>query len=321
MARFLREADVVQLLTMEDALAAVEQAIREQGLGTAVNHPRFRLRGGGAVLQMMTALVPGLNAMGFKVYRSGGGGARSGPGFQVVLFSTESGELLAIMEGSRLGQVRTGAASGVATKYLARSDARSVGVIGTGYQARTQLQAVAAVRPIQQVRAFSRNPENRQKFCQEMTETLGVEVVPAESAQEAVKGADILITITNGREPVLFGEWLEPGVHINAAGANAIIRRELDDEAVRRADFIAVDSKEQAKVECGDLQSPVERGLVRWEQIHELGEVVAGRVPGRQSPQEITLFESHGLALWDMAAAAQVYKRALEQDVGETLPF
>lgn len=314
---FLREADVQRLLTMEDTLKAVEESIRQQGLGLAVNRPRQRLRSGRGVLQVMAASVGALDAAGWKSY----GGGPSGGQMRVFLFSTETGEFKAIIEANRLGQMRTGAASGVATKYQARANASTVGIYGTGYQARTQLEAVCAVRPVKSVKAYSRTPEKRAAFAQEMSQRLKVDVVPVEQPEEAARGCDIVITITNAREPVLSGEWLEPGTHINAAGGNSLVRAELDPEAVRRAGIITVDSIEQAKMECADLMRAVERGVINWEQVEELGKVVCGNAPGRTSEDQTTLFESHGLALWDVAAASAVYNRAREQGVGLELPL
>ena len=316
MTLFLREADVQQLLTMKDALVAVEESIRLQGLGLAVNRPRQRLRTGGASFNMMQAVIGPMDAVGWKAY---GGGPRGH--MRVFLFSTETGDFKAIIEANRLGQVRTGAASGVATKYQARSDASTVGMYGSGNQARTQLEAVCAVRPIKSVKVYSRTPERREAFAQRMSEQLKVEVTPVARPEEACQGCQIVIAITNSRESVLQGEWLEPGTHINAAGGNALIRRELDAEAVRRADIITVDSLEQAKMECADLFQAVEQGVVNWEQVEELGKVVCGRMPGRTSDDQITLFESHGLALWDVATGETVYRLAREKGVGTELPL
>lgn len=254
--------------------------------------------------------------MGFKAYTT----SRNGAHFLFLLYGGD-GRLLAIMEADRLGQVRTGAASGVATKYMARKEAATIGIFGTGWQARSQLPAVCAVRSIRQVKAYSRNAERRQAFCREMSETLNVEVIPVEDPEEAVKEADILITITTAKEPVLKGVWLQPGVHLNVAGSNFAQKRELDEEAVRRSALIVVDSKEQARIESGDLLVPIERGLLRWEDVHELGEVVAGRLPGRRSDQEITLFKSNGIALEDVAVAWRVYERAKAEGFGQELPL
>jgi ornithine cyclodeaminase/alanine dehydrogenase-like protein (mu-crystallin family) len=313
MALFLREDDVARLLPMREALEAVEEVFRLHGSGGAVNQARSRVRLPGSVLHVMSGGVIDLNVVGLKAYTT----TRQGARFVVLLFQADTGVLLAVMEADRLGQTRTGAASGVATKYMARIDARAVGLIGTGWQARAQLAAVCSVRSITEVKAYSRHEERRRQFCAEMSAELGVPVTPAGSAEEAAREADIVVTITNAREPVLYGAWLKPGAHVNAAGSNALIRCEIDEETVRRARLIAVDAKDQARIECGDLLGPVERGIIHWDQVRELGEVVAGRIPGRTSAEDITLFESQGLAIEDVAVAARVYARAREAGVGE----
>jgi len=316
-ALLLTEQDVARLLPMDLALEAVEEAFRWQGQGKVVNRPRVRLKVPGGLLHVMPAAAPEARVMGLKAYATTRGGAR----FVVLLFSAESGELLAVMEADRLGQMRTGAASGVATRYLARPDAETVGIYGTGWQARSQLEAVSAVRKIREVRAYGRDPERRQAFAREMAGRLGVPVIPVERPEEAARGASILVTITNSRTPVLQGAWLEPGAHVNAAGSNALERAELDVEAVRRAALIVVDSLEQARLECGDLVAPIEQGATRWEAIRELGEVVAGNHPGRPGPEAITLFESQGVAMEDVAVAVRVWERARAEGVGQALPI
>jgi ornithine cyclodeaminase len=202
---------------------------------------------------------------------------------------------------------------------MARADARSVGIFGTGWQARSQLEAVCAVRQIQAIKAFGRDATRRQTFCAEMTQQLGIPVEPADTAEAAVNGTDVLITSTNAREPLFDGNWLEPGAHVNAIGSNALIRREVDDATVRRSALIVVDSKEQARLECGDLLGPLERGLIHWEQVRELGDVVAGFIPGRRQASDISLFESHGLAIWDLAAGMAVYDAAKAKGIGREI--
>jgi ornithine cyclodeaminase/alanine dehydrogenase-like protein (mu-crystallin family) len=234
----------------------------------------------------------------------------------VLLFAFGQAEPVAFIAASALGAIRTGAASGVATRHMAREDATVVGVIGSGSQARTQLAAVCAVPSVQQVRVFSRTPENRKTFAAEMSEELGVPVVAVDSGQEATAEAGVVCVITNSREPVLEGEWLREGTHVNAAGSNSRLRRELDEEAIRRSDLVVVDELAGAKIECGELIWATERRTFRWEQAVELRDVVGGRVPGRPSPSAITLFESQGLAIEDVAAGAHVYRKAQELGVG-----
>ncbi len=315
MPLLLHEADIERYLPMPDAVAAVEGAFRHLGDGRAQNIPRARTRIHGGVMHFMAAADPAAGYLGLKVYTTIRGQAR----FVVLLFSAATGELLSIMEADALGQRRTGAASGVATKYMARPDARVVGIYGTGWQARSQLAAIAAVRDIRRVQAYGRDAARRASFAREMSAALGIEVVGVDAPEQAAEGADILVTITSSAEPVLRGEWLMPGVHINAAGSNALLRRELDEAAVRQANRIVADSVEQARVEAGDLFPLIERGHLMWGQVHELGDVVIGHVPGRGSATEITLFKSLGLAVEDIAAAAVVYQRAKADGAGETI--
>lgn len=318
MAIFLTEQNVNEILDMRMALEAVEEGFRVMSQGMASNSPRSRLPLSPGAFNFMTAVAPGLGVMGLKAYGITPGHPVK---FHVQLSSTETGELLCIMEASALGQVRTGAASGVATKYMARENASSVGVIGAGYQARSQLEAVCAVRDIKSVKVFSRTPERRETFASAMSAQLGVDIMPAGSAEECVADANVIITITNSASPVLLGEWIAPGAHINAAGANNWMRRELDDAAVARCEIIVTDDVAQAKMECGDLIYPAESGQLRWEQVRTLSDVIAGRTPGRTSDDDITLFESQGLALEDIATGIRVYQAARERGIGTELPF
>lgn len=315
MALWLREAEVGALLSIDDVLAAVEQGFRFHGEGSATNHPRSRSIAQGGALNVMHAAVPPLGVMGLKSYATTRAGAR----FLAILYSLHDGEALLIAEADRLGQIRTGAASGVATKYLARADAGTVGIIGAGRQARSQLQAVARVRPVALVKVFSRSGERREAFAAEMIEELGAEVVAVGSAQDAVAGADIVITITTARDPVLRGEWLRPGVHINAAGANSASRRELDAEAVRRSQLIAVDALDQARIECGDLIAPAAAGEPVWQRVVELGAIVAGKAAGRTRYDQITLFESQGIALEDVVTMELLHRRARAAGAGQEI--
>ncbi len=315
--RLLTEAEVGELLPMSLALPTVESVFRWQAAGQTVNRPRVRLRAPKGLLQVMPASVPEVGAMGLKAYTVVGGRAR----FVVLLFSTETGELVGIFEAGRLGQIRTGAASGVATKYLARSDADVVGCYGTGYQAETQLEAICLVRKIRRIQVYGRDPKRRQRFATMIEERLKIPVVAARRPEEAARGALILVTITNSKTPVLHGAWIEPGVHINAAGSNALERAELDVEAVRRAALVVADSREQAQIECGDLAEPIKQGIITWDQVHELGEVIVGKRPGRSSPEAITIFESQGLAMQDVAVGARLLELARQRSVGREIDF
>ncbi len=315
MALFLREADVAALVGMDDVIDVVERGFREYGAGRAVNRPRQRIAVDGGTLHVMAAGIPGWGVFGLKSYAV----TRDGRRFISLLYSAEDGRLLAMMEAEGLGRLRTGAASGVATRYLARADAGAVGILGTGGQARTQLQAMAHVRPVALVKAYSRTPARREAFAEQMVDELGAEVVAVDSPEEAVDGVEIIVTITPARDPVLRGAWLRPGVHINAAGSNAAGRRELDEEAVGRASRVVVDARDQAMIEAGDLLAPIRAGVLSWDRVEELGPIVAGSAPGRRRAEEITLFESQGIALEDVATMHLVYTRAREARRGEEI--
>jgi ornithine cyclodeaminase/alanine dehydrogenase-like protein (mu-crystallin family) len=256
-----------------------------------------------------------LGVYGFKAYTASRKGAR----FLVMLFESETGDLLAVMEADRLGQMRTGAASGVATKYMAREGAETVGIIGAGWQSESQLMAVCAVRPVGSIRAYSRNRERCEAFSRKMTSLLRTEVTPAGAPEEAVRDRMIVITSTTAREPVLKGEWIAPGAHINAVGSNFLSKSEIDIDTVRRASLIAVDSIEQSRVEAGDLLPAIERGVISWEGVKELGQIVAGHVQGRASEDDITLFKSNGIALEDISTAHRLYTLARERGLGENI--
>ncbi|MEE2949367.1 MAG: ornithine cyclodeaminase family protein [Chloroflexota bacterium] len=319
MALFLNEQEVAQLLPMSECIDVIDQAFAHAGGGKVDNRPRNRIRMPGGFFHFMAASNAGQGVFGYKAYPS-----FSGPGSAkmiVMLYDYETGGLLSCMEAGRLGQIRTGAASGVATKYMAKETAETVAVIGSGFQARTQLEAVCAVRDIKSVKVFSRRKERREEFAKRSGDSLAVDVKAVESAEECVADADVVIVITSAREPALLGEWLSPGAHINAAGGNHWMRREIDEEAVLRSDLIVVDDLEQAKIECGDLLWLEPRGSFRWDMANELQNVVAGKVNGRPSVSSITLFESMGLALEDIAAAQLVYNKAKDQGIGQELPF
>lgn len=312
MAIFVTEGQVAELLDMPSAIEAVEGIMRLHGEGRAQNVPRQRVRRKGAILHWMAATVPDWGLTGFKVYT---------PRSALFFLYGAEGELLMVAEAAKLGQIRTGAASAVATKFMARRNSRKVGIIGTGFQAETQILAICQVLEVERVNAYSRTIERREQFARKMTELLKIPVTPVPSAEEAVSDADVVVTVTTSPTPVLFGEWLKPGMHINAVGSNSLARRELDSEAVRKCRRIAVDDRRQAQIECGDLLHAAERGELAWDRLPELGEIVTGKVKGRESDDEITLFESHGIALWDLAVGKVIYERAVERQLGQPLPL
>src|SRR6267143_5410225 len=314
-ALLLAEQDVDGLLRMDDALKVVEEGFRALGRGEATNRPRQRVGTAETAVNVMLASWPGRGYAGFKYYTA----SRAGIRFWVHLFDLATGELVSVIQADRLGQRRTGAASGVATRYLARSDASTVGIVGTGWQAESQLEAVCAVRSIQRIRCSGRDRAHREAFAKKMSSVLGVNVEVARSAEEAIRDADVVIAATNAPQPVIHGDWLRAGCHINAIGANRLETRELDDAAVRRCAFVATDSIEQAKEESGDLVEPMKRGLITWDRVHEISEVVAGKIQGRTNAEDITLFKSHGIAIEDVAAAALVYERARDRGIGKSI--
>ncbi len=225
------------------------------------------------------------------------------------------------MQADYLGQVRTGAASGVATKYMARPEASEVGLFGTGKQARTQLQAICQVRKINRVHVYSTNEERRRTFAEEMSRVCDVEVVPVPRPELASQNRDIVITATTSREPVFNGHWLAEGTHVTAIGSNFLGKAEIDAVTVRRAEIIIVDSKEQARIEAGDFQQALEDGSIHWADIHELGQVIIGRYAGREHPQDVTLFKSLGIAIEDVAVAMRVYQKAKEAGIGRVIDW
>jgi ornithine cyclodeaminase/alanine dehydrogenase-like protein (mu-crystallin family) len=311
----LTEKDIRELFPMQRALECLTASFRAQHTGRATNRPRQRIFLPEVSLHYMAAGYADERLLGMKIYTASSQALR----FLVLLYDGESGDLLAALEADHLGRIRTGAASGVATRYLARPDAARVGVIGTGRQARTQLQAVASVRKLEAARAYGRDPARRESFAREMTEVLGVPVQAVDAPEAAARFGEIIITATSSREPVVKGAWISSGAHVNAIGANMLNRRELDDEALARADLIAVDSIEQARQEAGDLVQGLNAIRGGWEGIVELHEVVAGAHAGRKSHDEITIFKSSGIALWDVAAAASIYREALRLGRGREI--
>ncbi len=319
MTLVLREEDVRRVLTMPDAVRVLDLSFRQLAAGDAQNTPRTRivLPGGRGVLHVLSAAAHRQGVLGYKAYTA----FRAGVRFVVMLYSSEDGRLLAQVEADWLGQMRTGAASGVATAYLARPEANFVGLVGTGGQARTQLMAVCNVRPVKTVRVYGRDETRRRTFCQAMEALLSVEVRPVESPEATVSEAEIVITATTAREPIVLGDWLQPGTHVNAMGSNWADRRELDDQAVQRSALVAVDDVAQARLEAGDLVLAAAAGHFDFARAVPLAAIVAGQAPRRQAPDEITLFKSLGIGLEDITVAKHVYELARQQGLGEEVDF
>lgn len=317
MVRYLTEHDVRQLLTMPIALDCVQRALKAHAEHRAIDVPRARIHLPGGTQHVLQAAAPELNLIGFKYYYTRPGGKS----FYVHLINTGTARLEAIIEAVWMSMIRTGAASGAATRCLAREDAAVVGQIGAGFQGMGQLEAVCRVRKIRTARVYARTRDKLAAFCEKMSRQLEIEVLATESAQAAVAGADIVNVITRSATPVFSGAWLEPGQHINAAGSNALTRRELDSAAVEKCDLITVDARATARGESGDLLPAVEKGVLQWDALTEIGEVLAGRAAGRTSARQITLYESHGMGLQDLYVGAKMLECARERGLGTDLPI
>ena len=317
MVRFLREDDIKRLLTMSEALAWTGRSLRDRALGEAIDVPRVRTHIPQGIQHVLQAAAPRLGYIGFKYYYT----RPTGKTFYVHLIDIESAKLQAIIEAVWMGMVRTGAASGIATDALAQPDASVVGQIGAGFQGMGQLEAVCAVRKISRAKVYARNRGKLEAFCRTMSQKLGIPVEPADSAQDAVRGSHIVNVITKSATPVLQGAWLEPGQHVNAAGSNALNRAEIDEQAVERCALVTVDSRGTAQAECGDVYPLVKRGALKWDDLTEIGDVLAGKAQGRRSPQDITLYESHGMGVQDLYIGARMLALARERNVGADLPI
>src|SRR5947208_5290919 len=306
MPLYLREADVAELLTTADAITAVEQSFRRLARGVVDNRPRERLRLEDGMFAVMACVDHELGYAGLKSYAW----LADGTPFVVVLFSLAAARLEAVIEADKLGQLRTGAASGVAARYLSRANAGSLGVIGCGWQAASQIASIReAVPTVGRVVVYCRSKERLDAFCREH------DCEPAESHREAADH-DIVVTVTTSKDPVLRGDWLRPGALVCAVGANDPRRRELDNAVLERAAFVCCDSREDSMKESGDLIEPVTQGILDWLEVHELQEVVAGEVQGRASDDDVIVLKSNGIAAWDVAVGARVVELARERGAG-----
>ena len=306
MPLYLTETDVAELLTPAEAVDAIEACFRRMAAGAVENRPRYRLRLEEGALAVMAAADLELAYAGAKIYA----GFRDGARFVVLLFRADAPELVAVLEADKLGQLRTGAASGVAAKHLASSGATSLGVIGCGWQAESQVACIrAAVPDIERVVAYCRTEERLSAFCE------AHDAEPGERHQDPA-ACDVVVTVTSSPDPVLRGEWLQPGALVCAVGANDGRKRELDNVVLERAAFVCCDSLDDAKLESADLIEPVGSGVLDWLEVHELQEVVSGEAAGRQAADDIVVFKSNGLAAWDVAIAAAAVERARAAGVG-----
>lgn len=318
MALVLKESDVRKVLTMKDGVRVVEEGFEQYARGRTTLAPRLvmKLEGDAGNFRIMAAIVPGMGGFGLKTL-TGTPGKRD-PGttyFAMLYFDVSTGGLLAILPAAYLTGIRTGAASGVATRYLAREDAKSLGLLGAGFQGRNQVAAIREVRPIEKVTLFDVARAPAEALAREL-EAEGVEAVIASSPEEAVRGSDIIASATTAKEPPIRGEWLSPGCHVNAVGANAPAKRELDADAFARA-RVVVDFEEQVFQEAGDLLAAIESGSFSRDRIYaELGDIVIGNKKGRERDDQVTLFKSVGVAIEDVAVAAWVYREAKKKGLG-----
>lgn len=328
MALLLTRKDVETLLPMSEAMAAVELAFREHALGNVLMPLRTSIRPpayGGVNLGMPAYIGGEVDALGLKVVSVyGENPVKHGlPTViaTVLLNDPRTGALLAVMDGTWLTAMRTGAASGVATKYLARTDARVATVLGAGVQARTQLMAICEARKLQKVYVYDIDSERSRAFAIEMAEKLGLEIHPTTDLRTAIEAADILAAASNAHDPIFPGEWIRPGAHINGVGSHAPKARELDSTTISRS-LLVVDQKMACLAEAGDIIIPIQEGAMTEAHIHgELGQVITGQVAGRTSAEQITLFKSVGLAMQDVSTAARIYALAQKQGVGQQLPL
>ena len=321
MAIYISDSDVRTLLPMDHCIDLIEKVFIDESLGKAINLPRQNLALPRGAHRTITGVAQESGVYGMKTYTVGLEGTRIDTRYLMLVYRLEGMTLAAVIDAKGLGQIRTGAVSGVATKYLAKEDAKTLGIIGTGFEAEAQVEAMMLVRPIIKVKAYSRSPDNRQRFASLMRERFGIDVDPVDSAEACVRDVDIIITATSASVPVFEASWIGPGTHINGVGAQGQYRRELDQQAVCCSELVVVENLEQAKADCGDLIYASEKGDFDWDRVRELHEVVSGAVPSRSSENAITLFDSLGVATEDLAPAAFVVRQALAQGIGQELPF
>lgn len=316
MTLLITEQEVEKMLSIQAAIPVMEEVFRMAGAGTAENPPRYRMPMRKGFMQFGPGALHEKQVAGFKIWANFGSPLKQVWDF---LYSMETGELLAIIQAHAISKFRTAAVTALATRYLSPPGASTVGLYGSGRQAEAQLEAVCAVRKVSGARVYSRRREKLDAFCAKMTSRLGVPVTAAERAQDVPQDADIVVAITNTETPILFGEWIRRPCLVVGAGANHWYEREIDARLVEEAKFVVVDDREHAKVESGDLLWCVGHGTLRWEQVHNLGEVVAGRVAPPDFSAGTILFESHGLAIEDVGIAAKAYELAVAQGLGTNI--
>ena len=317
MALILYEKDVERLLTIEEAIGVVEAAFRTVESGEATNFPRQRSVTQTVTLNVLPAVSNALDAAAIKCYPIVRSDITVGSNFTLLVYRISTGALLGIVEAGALGQIRTGAASAVATRYMARPDSRVVTLFGSGYQAESQLIAMNCVLPkLSKVNVVGRSAERASQFCARISARLECDIAVASDVRSAVLEADVVVTATGSHVPLFDGSWLRPGVHINAIGSNFLDKQEIDVTTVLRSDRVVADDVAVARIESGDLIKAVSEGGLGWDTVVTLADVVAGVVPGRVAPDDITLFESQGIGLEDLAVACHVLDAARKQGLG-----
>jgi ornithine cyclodeaminase/alanine dehydrogenase-like protein (mu-crystallin family) len=316
-ALFLSESDIDRLLDMPAALAAVEEAFRRYAAGQAENMPRGRVSAPGIVLHAMSAAAAYLGHVGWKCYTT----TRQGAKFHVGLYDQTSGALVALIQANRLGQLRTGATTGVAMKWLAPADADSMGLFGTGWQAESQLEAVHAVLPLRRVCVYSRDAARRTAFAKRLAGRMALDVQAVDEPQAAARGQSLVVTATTSSQPVFEGRWLSPGTVVAAVGSNWVHKAEIDAQTVGRARLVVCDDLACCQKEAGDLIRAAEQGAFDWSRAVGLGRIVAGEPPPANSRGDIVLFKSVGMALEDVALAVVAVERAKAAGVGVELPI
>lgn len=317
MARFLTDDEVGRCVGLDDMLPAIAEMLANHGRGAAVNLTRRKAVGPDGYLAVMGGALPYAGVFGVKTFTH----THSGYSFQVSLYDGATGRLLLYCQANRLGQLRTGATTGVAVRQLANADASKVGIIGTGNQAGDQLRAVCAVRAVTEVYAYSRRAGPRRDFAARMTAELGIPVIATDHNRDAVAGCDIVIGIASAATPVIRGDWLSAGATVIGAGPTSPQHQEVDAGVLTRAHRRFVDSLEQAPLECGDIAAAVAAGLVRWSQFHELRHVAAGVVPGRANADEVVYCKLMGTGAADTAAAKLVWERAEAMGIGAVMDW
>jgi ornithine cyclodeaminase/alanine dehydrogenase-like protein (mu-crystallin family) len=315
MMRYLSNDDVRALVSADEAREVIHELFRHESEGAAENHPTTELTIPGGMFRIKAGVAYGYRVFGYKAY----GGIGRASRYLVHVFSLETGKQLGILDSRQLTEIRTGAVSGVGTDLMARKDASVVGMIGTGREAREQILAVSRVRPLRQVRCWSRSEENRASYARDVGEKLGVEVVPTATPSECVRDADIVVTITSAKDPIVDGDWLSPGTFICGVGATTPERRELHGNAVDRCGTIVVEHLPQAQGESGELLDAVERGALSWDRVHELKDIVSGKIPGRVSESEINLFDTIGVGTEDIAIAKFALDKAERLNAGREI--